>query len=84
MSEQNVHEFLKKLEESPELRKQLRQIRDDTAAKICEIAGEKGLGFSAEELRKAIHDKWDGTISLSKDDDDDTPNMIVASERPGY
>jgi predicted ribosomally synthesized peptide with nif11-like leader len=84
MSEENVHEFIKKLEESPEMRQRVRQARDDITGEICKIAEEHGFKFSAEELRKVLHDKWDGHISFSEGDDEDMPNIIIASERPGY
>jgi predicted ribosomally synthesized peptide with nif11-like leader len=85
MPGEDVHKFLDELEANPELRKEVREARDVAIEQICEIAKKHGHGFTADELRAALHDKWEGSANFSKDgDDEDLPNLAIASEPPGF
>ena len=85
MSKDHAHDFLNKLDGDADLRAKVREARDLAGAKIMEVAKDHGHDFSAEELRKAMHEKWDGSMEFhSHDNDEDDPStcFIPLSETP--
>jgi len=87
MPKDHAHEFLKKLDEDADLRAKVRKARDLMSSRLVEIAKEHGHDVTAEELREAMHEKWDGSVAIrKKTDEEDGPAtcIIPLSERPQY
>lgn len=87
MPKDNAHDFLKKLDDDADLRAKVREARDLMSSKIVEIAKANGHELTAEELREAMHEKWDGSVAFNKTDDaEDDPStcFVPISERPRY
>lgn len=87
MPKDHAHDFLKKLDDDAELRAKVREARDLMSSKIVEIAKENGHEMTAEELREAMHEKWEGSVAFpKKDDETDDPStcFVPISERPRY
>ena len=87
MATKHAHEFLKRLDDDADLRARVREARDAMSDRIVAIAKEHGHDVTAEELRVAMHEKWDGKAEFRRTDDDgDDPStcFVPVSERPRY